>query len=121
MAKAMHLGSLTRMAGFGALCALLALTACVESKDKRILFDGFYFRTKAKKVDKDYSRFIVTAKDALQSVDAARQAAEYEGTRYCLENGLGTSRIKWIVGPETPDDQLVFDGDTLVYEGECNP
>lgn len=120
MAFAFQFGRATRLVGMAVLGALV-LTSCGPGKDKRMLFDGFYFKTKSKRIGDDYRNFIVTADKAYQSLEGARQAAEYEGTRYCLDNAMGTSRIRWTVGPETPDNQLTFDGDTLIYQGECNP
>ncbi|MCB1343583.1 MAG: hypothetical protein KDK24_21455 [Pseudooceanicola sp.] len=113
-------GRIAKGVALAALCAV-ALGACGTAKSKRTLFDGFYFKSKVKRLDDDYSRFIVSIQNASQSVDAAIQAGEYFGTRYCLETGLGTSRIKWRVGPETPVEQLVIVDDTLTFEGECNP
>mgnify|MGYP000085426556 CR=1 FL=1 len=113
---------LTRFAPVAVLAALgLALSGCSRDEDKRVAFDGFYFKTKAKKIDDDdLSRFSVTVQRAAQSLEGALQAGVYQGTQYCIAAD-GTSRIRWDVGPDTPPSQLVFDDGTLVMQGECNP
>lgn len=102
-----------------ALC-LLALGACNANKDKRILFDGIHFRTKAKPVDRKVSvaDFRVEVKNATQSLDGARGAGEYGGIRYCISN-FGSSRIDWAIGPDTDPAALTLEGDTLVFRGTC--
>ena len=104
----------------GALAVLIALPACNRNDDKRVAFDGLYFRTKARKVDDDLSRFTVTVPKVSRSLDGALQAGAYEGVRYCIAAD-GTSRIRWDVGPDTPREQLVISDDTLTLQGECNP
>jgi len=100
------------------LC-VLAVAACTP-KDKRVLFDGIYFRTKAKAVDRKVSvaDFRVEVKNANQSLDGARQAGAYAATRYCVEN-YGSSQIVWSNGPKADAQNLVFDGDSLVLRGVC--
>ena len=97
----------------------LALAGCT-SKDDRVTFDGLYFKAKSNKIDDDLSRFTVEVDRVSQSMDAAREAGGYEGTRYCIAN-FGTSRIDWVVGPETPPQALQVVKDTLIFQGECNP
>lgn len=98
----------------------LTLAACTE-KDKRLAFDGHFFRAKSAKVDKDnLLPFVVTVQKATQSIEGARQAGAHEGHFYCIKN-FGTSRIKWDIGPDSPDAALVFDKDALILRGECNP
>jgi hypothetical protein len=101
----------------GGLAAGLA--ACTP-KDDRVTFDGLYFKTKSHKIDDDLSRFTVEVDRVSQSLDAAREAGGYEGTRYCIAN-FGTSRIDWVVGPDTPAAALQVVKDTMVFQGECNP
>ncbi|MEC7257889.1 MAG: hypothetical protein VXW58_08710 [Pseudomonadota bacterium] len=97
----------------------LALAGCTAKED-RVTFDGLYFKTKSHKVDDDRSRFTVEVDRVSQSLDAAREAGGYEGTRYCITN-FGTPRIAWAVGPETPPQALQVVKDTLIFQGECNP
>lgn len=99
------------------LAAGIALSAC-GSQDTRVAFDGIYFRTKARKIDDNRRAFTATVPRASTTLDAARRAGEYEGTRYCIEN-YGTSRIKWVVGPDTPPTSLRLTDGTLVFQGEC--
>ena len=104
-----------------ALALALSLAGCNSNDVNRTAFDGVYFKAKSKRISDDYKQFIVSVHKASLSLDGAREAAEYEGTKYCLSNFLGTSRIKWTVGPETPPEQLVLTDDILTYQGECNP
>jgi len=109
---------LLRGAALTALCAT-ALLACTP-KDKRILFDGHYFKTKAKAVDRKVSvaEFRVEVKNTGQSLEGARAAGAYAGTRYCIEN-YGSSQIVWARGPEDEPQNLVFDRDSLILQGTC--
>lgn len=102
------------------LAGLLTVTAGCNQKDKRTLFDGMYFKTKAAAVDRKVTLadFTVTVKDVAQSLDAARQAGGYAGTRYCIEN-FGSSRIDWAVGPDTEPGRLTIADNTLVFRGTC--
>ncbi len=111
--------AMARAAGLAALCGL-TLAACNVNRDKQIRFEGFYFRTKAKAVEKKVSvaDFTVEIKDVAQSLDGAREAGKYAGTRYCVTN-YGSSRINWAVGPDTEAENLVIEGDTLTFRGTC--
>lgn len=99
----------------------LALAGCTKRED-RILFEGVYFPAKAKAVHKKVDRrdFTVEVKDAGVKLSGARAAGAYQGTRYCIEN-YGTSRIDWVVGPETPITPEPGPKGTLVLQGKCRP
>lgn len=99
------------------IVALALMAGCTNSED-RIAFDGKYFRAKARKVEKQRDMFEVSVKGVSQSLDGARQAAEYEGVKYCV-SFFGSSDIYWMIGPETPDVSLPIEGDTLTYKGRC--
>lgn len=105
--------------GLWALGVILALAACAQDEN-RLAFDGFYFKTKAKEIDDDRSRFVVTVFRVSQTLQGAREAGAHEATRYCIEN-FGTSRIAWVVPPDTPAENLRIVDDTLTFQGECNP
>jgi len=119
MTGAITYPKLARGAALAALC-LLVLGGCNANKDKRILFDGINFRTKAKAVDRKVSAadFRVEVKKATQSLDGARGAGEYGGIRYCIAN-FGSSRIDWAIGPDTDPAALRIEDDTLVFRGTC--
>lgn len=105
----------------GALVALTAVSACGGgSSSDRILFDGKAFRAKAKSVDKKKSpaEFTVTIKGVSASLDGAREAGRYEGTRFCVQN-FGSSRIAWKVGPDTEPQNLRIENDSLTFAGSC--
>ena len=99
------------------LCAALALTACAE-KPNRVAFDGVFFRAKASAPRNDRKNFVVVVKRASQSIEGARAAGLYEATKHCIEY-YGTSTIDWVVGPDTPPEQLRLDKDTLTFRGTC--
>lgn len=101
------------------LTAAIATTACSRlKKDDGVRFDGERFRIKASKADRDdRSMFTVFASPASKSLEGAREAAAYGGTRYCIAE-YGTSLIAWAQGP---DDDPRIDGDRLVMEGQCKP
>lgn len=101
------------------VCVTLATSACSRlQKDDGVRFDGERFRIKASRVNKDdRSVFTVAASPASKTLDGAREAAVYGGTRYCIEQ-YGTSLIAWAHGPE---DDPRLDGDRLVLEGQCKP
>lgn len=104
-----------------AICVVALAAGCNRvKKEDRILFDGFYFPTKASAVDKKatLSHFDVQVKDASASIDGAREAGRYAGTRYCIEK-YGTSDIVWSLGPDSDPSQLrVVDG-SLNLRGTC--
>lgn len=103
-----------------ALAAVIAAPAC-NPKDDSILFDGQAFRGKASAVSKEDRRvFTATVSPVSASFDGAVEAAEFEGTKYCIEN-YGTSAILWTVGPQTPRESLVIDRDALTFQGSCRP
>lgn len=104
-----------------ALLILTAISACsVTSASDRILFDGKYFRTNARSVDKKVSPtdFTVTVNGVSASLDGAREAGRYEGTRFCVQN-FGSSRIDWKVGPDSEPQTLRIENDKLTFAGRC--
>ncbi len=100
------------------LMLALGLAACKNPEKTGFAFDGVYFRTKAKKLGDDLADFTVQIPGVSRSLEGARGAGEYEGTRYCIKN-FGTSDITWVVGPETDPARLVIEKDTLTFQGRC--
>jgi len=117
-AKATYRG-LAKGAALAAAC-LLALGACNGKRENRVRFDGNYYPTKAKAVDRKESvaMFTVEIKNVSQSLDGARAAGEYAGIRYCVTK-YGSSYVDWAVGPETDPAQLQIAGDTMTFSGTC--
>lgn len=103
--------------GLLALRALAVLAGCSNNKN-RVLFDGEYFRTKAKSASEDRLSFVVRVPSVDRSLEGAREAGAYEGARYCIEN-FGTSEIAWVQGPDGDAGTLVVDGNTLTLTGRC--
>jgi len=102
--------------------ALLLSAGCERREDKLEPFDGFYYKAKASTVDKKISLadFTTTVWGVSQSLEGARLAGGYEGTKYCIAQ-YGTSKIKWSVGPDTAVESLRIVDDTLNFAGRCDP
>ncbi len=99
--------------------ALLAVAAC-NRNDDRVAFDGIQFRTESDAIGNDLRNFSLSVTPASASLDGAREAGRYEGTRYCIEN-YGTSRIRWSIGPDSDPAALRILNDTLTLQGRCTP
>ncbi len=104
----------------GVIAVLSIASACSRESEDRILFDGYSFRAKAKLVDKKNSPtdFTVTVKGVSASLDGAREAGRYEGTRFCIQN-IGSSKIDWRVGPDTDPQNLQIVNNTVTFVGSC--
>ena len=100
------------MAGLG-----LGLAACGPGEDA-VRFDGNLYSTKLKSERGARANFLVTARPVSASLLGAREAARYEATVYCV-NSYGSSAIEWVIGPDSPDESLPIDRDTLTLQGVC--
>ena len=113
-----------RAAVLGALVAMSFVAACggvgISSSSNRVFFDGHYFRAKAKPVDKRATptEFTVVVNDVSASLDGAREAGRFEGTKFCIHN-FGTSQILWKVGPDSDPQSLRIVDDKLTFAGAC--
>ena len=103
-----------------AVAGMLALSVMAGCTNKRnlIAFDGHFYRVKVSKVDKERHVFAVRVRDVSQSLDGALEAARHGGNSYCIRN-YGSSKIDWVVGPDTPPENLRIVDDTLVFQGVC--
>jgi len=99
-------------------CAAAAVLTACTSREDRVAFDGKYFSTKISKVDGQRDVFTLRVKNAAQSIDGAREAARYEATVYCVSN-YGSSDIDWVVGPDTPPENLRLVDNSLTFQGSC--
>ncbi|WP_170758887.1 hypothetical protein [Ruegeria lacuscaerulensis] len=110
------------MSVLGAVITMSIVSACgiVTPSDDRILFDGKSFRAKANPVDKKAmpTEFTVVVNGVSASLDGAREAGRYEGTKFCIAN-FGSSRIEWKVGPDTEPQNLRISDDKLTFAGTC--
>lgn len=104
-------------AGATLLMAAVTLTACGPDDDS-FAFDGQYYRAKLNSQRSTPDEFIVTTRPVSASLLGAREAARYEATVYCV-NRFGRSDIIWVVGPDSPDEQLTISDDTLTLQGRC--
>jgi vacuolar-type H+-ATPase catalytic subunit A/Vma1 len=102
--------------------AVVVIAACGQREENREFFDGFYFKAKTGATDKKTSRavFSTTISGVSQSLEGARQAGAYEGTKYCIAQ-YGTSQIVWTVGPDTEPQNLTIVDDKLTFAGRCDP
>ncbi|WP_425080960.1 hypothetical protein [Ruegeria arenilitoris] len=112
-------GRVSMLAG---VLTLSLVSACggITSSSDRVLFDGKYFRAKAKPVDKKKmpTEFTVVVNGVSASLDGAREAGRYEGTKFCIKN-FGSSSIAWKVGPDTEPQNLRVSDDKLTFAGAC--
>ena len=112
----------TRALRLGAVAAVSVVSACgvVTSSSDRVLFDGQFFRAKAKHVDKKAmpTEFTVVVNGVSASLDGAREAGRFEGTKFCIQN-FGSSQILWKVGPDTEPQNLTIADDKLTFAGAC--
>jgi len=99
-------------------CAAAAVLTACTSREDRVAFDGKYFSTKISKVDGQRDVFRLRVKNAAQSIDGAREAPRYEATVYCVSN-YGSSDIDWVVGPDTPPENLRLVDNSLTFQGSC--
>ncbi|WP_425039558.1 hypothetical protein [Primorskyibacter sp. S187A] len=101
---------------FAGLLVCAALAAC-GGQDKRITFDGEFFRGSAKAVDRsDRTVFDAVVRGVSKSEAGAREAVAYEGTKYCIK-WFGVSEIVWETSPDA--ESLPLDGDSLTLRGRC--
>jgi hypothetical protein len=109
--------SLSRLGFMGTLAIMgFAVSACGEKYfDNRIAFGGILFDGRVTQSETDPKSFDLVIRNAVQNVDAARDAARYEGTKFCIEQ-FGTSDIDWAHGPE--DAPQMSDGH-LLLNGSC--
>jgi hypothetical protein len=99
-----------------AICAGL-LVGCTSSED-RILFDGQFYKTSVRKVEKQLDVFTVTVKPVSKSLLGARQAGSHAAVEYCI-NQFGASDIIWTAGPDVPQAQLNIEKDVMTLQGQC--
>ena len=108
------------------LVAVLAVSACgrtvLGGSKNRVYFDGLYFPATVKPVDRKTQRasFVITLKKVTQSLNAAGQAAHFEGTRYCIEE-FGTSVIAWAQDPLATTETRIPVDDRLTFQGVYKP
>lgn len=95
---------------------LLALAGCGGGNAYQ--YGGMRFPGDAKGIKDNRKQFVATAGPVSASIDGARAAASYEAIKYCIDY-LGSSDIRWTIGPDTPPSQLPIEKDKLTYRGEC--
>lgn len=106
----------TRNSVMALLCAVL-VAGCSDDAN-RFAFDGQFFRTKVQRVDRERDVFAASVRDVSKSFEGARGAALHAANAYCVGT-YGSSDIDWVVGPDTPADELRIVNDTLTYRGTC--
>lgn len=101
----------------GLTLAALALGACAKPGD-RVLFDGKYYPTRAKKAGETRQSFVVTVRRADQGIEGARKAGRWEATRYCIKL-VGDSTVDWQPGYDPEGGAAVVEGGNLILRGAC--
>lgn len=100
---------------------LSTVLAGCNQRDDTILFDGQAFRGKASHVDRNNRRsFTATVSPVSASIDGAREAGRFEGTKYCV-NEYGTSDIIWDASPDAEPQTWSVDRDSVTFSGTCDP
>lgn len=104
------------------LALVVGLAACGQNDKNQAVFDGVAFKTKTSSVDKKTSLadFSATVFGASVSLDGAREAGRYEGTKYCIAN-YGSSRVDWVIGPDSDPSQLTLVDNAITFRGRCDP
>lgn len=101
------------------VCVVIGLSACGR-ENARVRFDGELFRGSAKAVDKaDRRDFVASVRPISASLEGAREALRYEGTKYCIK-WFGISEIDWQVDPQAEATSLPVQDDRLTVRGRCN-
>mgnify|MGYP003134188613 CR=1 FL=1 len=96
----------------------LALAAGCTSAEDRVLFDGYYFPIKVRKVEGQRDHITIEVRDAARSIEGAREAGRYAAVSYCVGT-YGSSDIQWIAGPDTLPERLRLVDGALRLEGIC--
>lgn len=97
--------------------ALLMLAGCEDPKNAT-LFDGMRFAGRLQADSEDKRAFTATVAPVSQGLEAAREAARYEGTTYCVRK-YGSSDINWTLSPDAEATALSVTEDQLTVQGRC--
>lgn len=100
-----------------ALAAALLLSAC-ENPNAGPVFDGMRYTGRISLDKEDKRSFTATVAPVSQGVEAAREAARYEGTQHCVRN-YGTSEIDWRLSPDADRAALQIAEDQMTVAGRC--
>lgn len=110
-----------------ALCLMgaVGLSGCgvtqkITSYKNRVTFGGYYYKARIIRTKSDPLHFVVTVDNVSQSLENAREAGRYEGTKYCLE-AYGNSNVAWVAGPDAEVTALRISDNVLTLEGRCAP
>jgi hypothetical protein len=103
-----------------ALAMALTTTACSQNRGINVVaFDGAFYKGKTRSERSNRKDFTATVRPvSAQRLTGALAAGRYEGIKHCI-GYYGTSDITWLVGPDTPPEQLRVEGDTLTLRGTC--
>jgi hypothetical protein len=113
-ASLLALGVVTVLSG----CGVVSNVTDRLTGSNRQAFDGQFFRASLAADRTNPAPFVVRVQQANKSLAGAREAGRFEATKHCIQY-FGNSDAIWSVGPDSPDEALVFDGDTLVMTGRC--
>lgn len=97
--------------------ASLMLTGCEDPKNAT-LFDGMRYSGRLQADSEDKRSFTATVSPVSQGLEAAREAARFEGTTHCVRN-YGSSDIDWVLSPDAEATALSITDDQLSVQGRC--
>lgn len=80
--------------------------------------DGQRYRSRASATREDRRAFTVTVSPVTADPTAAIEVGRWQANRYCLLT-FGGSDKDWLIGPETPPENLVVEDGKLVFTGRC--
>lgn len=104
----------------GWVCAsvLCLLAACGRSELDMVTYDGARFVGDLRSERGDRTAFVATGGPASVSLEGARQAAQFQVVRHCIDF-LGSSDVVWTNGPDVEDSALTIVDDKVVLTGRC--
>ena len=89
-----------------------------SAKRAKVEIDGTQFKAKADANREDSRSFTISVTPVAVNPDGAKAAGRYEATRYCLLT-YGGSDTDWVIGPDTPLEDIPVEGDTMTLQGRC--
>ncbi|QMU57809.1 MAG: hypothetical protein GKR98_06130 [Boseongicola sp.] len=108
------------------ICSAFALSGCGVASAVSGWFGGeglssrpLPFRASLSRGDDDRRDFVVTVSGAADaSLEAVRESARFQATRYCLTT-YGGSEAGWVADPVTGDWAFRREEDRMIFQGRC--
>lgn len=97
---------------------VLTLAGCGPRAMQTITYEGTVFAGNLRPDRDDRAAFVATGGPAAVSLEGAKQAAEFQVVRHCIDY-LGTSDVAWTNGPDVEDTALLIQDNEVVLTGRC--